>query len=57
MWVSNLNEEQMKGNDADDHRPPIVKLPQAINMPNYYQIYASFRVFSYKCDEHAIFYE
>ena len=33
-----LNEEPMEGNDVDDQPTPIVKLPQPISVPNYYQI-------------------
>ena len=56
---SDLNEEPMEGNDVDNQPTPIVKLPRAREYANYYQICsgASFRVFSCRCDEHAIFFE
>jgi hypothetical protein len=28
-----------------------------VSMPNYYQMWSIFQKFSYRCDEHAIFYE
>ena len=52
-----LNEEPMEGNDVDGQPTQIVKLPHA---HEYAQIKfcsgASFKVFSYRCDEHEIFY-
>ena len=51
----NLNEEPMKGDDVDDQPTPKLKLSQAHEYPNYYQIQASSGVFSCRCDEHAIF--
>ena len=36
----NLNEEPMEGNDVDYQPTTIVKLPQALGMPNYYQNFA-----------------
>ena len=52
----NLNEEPMEGNDLDDQSTTIVKLPQAHwyaqLLPNLSILFS----FTYKCDEHAVFY-